>query len=91
MKKIIILLFMLFSLESFAVMNEATCADLITSAVVAQNPGTDPAQIKPYWLAVCQGIIATVRTGTITNSGTATVAGGSSSGPHPVISTGAIQ
>lgn len=72
-------------------MDKNVCADLITNALVANNPGTDPNQIKPYWAIICDKIIETVKTATIDNTGTTVVGSGSSSGSWPTTSIGVIQ
>lgn len=92
MKNLLILLFfMLFVSFAKAQMVSSSCSTLIVNAIVAQNPSTDPAQIKPYWDAVCEGIIATVKTAVVSSTGVCTVTSGSSAGPHPTTSTGGIQ
>lgn len=94
--QLLLLLIVLFVTDAKCALNKTTCASLITAKIKIQNPDTNEAQIKPFWEAICEGLIEHIQTDAVVNStgtGTATITGGSSSGVWPTTDSnvGTIQ
>jgi len=92
----LVLIYMFFLNHADAALNKVTCATLISNKIKIQNPSTDVNRIKPFWEAICEGLIEHIQTDGVVNStgtGTATIGGGSSSGTWPTTDTniGTIQ
>jgi len=94
--QLILLMSILFANDAKSALNKSTCADLIVAKIKIQNPQTDEVQLKPFWEAICDGLIQHIQTDAVVNStgtGTATISSGSSSGAWPTTDTnvGTIQ
>ncbi len=92
----LIFIYAIFPQESKAGLDKSLCADLVVAKIKAQNPDTDVTRLKPFWEAICDGLIEHIQTSAVVNStgtGTATVGSGSSAGAWPTTDTnvGTIQ
>lgn len=57
MRKVIFILLFLMSFSTYADLDKSACADLIVANIQVQNPSGSAAFLKPYWEAICEGII----------------------------------
>ena len=60
MRNLIILLFLIISLDVFGAMDETRCGDAIVAAIKIKNPsitGAGETDLKDYWKIICKEII----------------------------------
>ena len=79
----IILLFVAFCSPARADLNAGQCADSIIARVSTVNSGVIPTRLKPFWQAICQGLIDHVRIEMQINLQTGDILTNSSDGPLP--------
>jgi len=54
---ILILVLLIASWKISSATNESICADLVVAEIKVLNPPADAATLKPYWEAICKGIL----------------------------------
>lgn len=92
MKTYVFIFLALFSFNAKAALDESVCATLVTTELKALNSEILEPRLIPYWTAICKGILNHIKAAAVVNNtGSCTVASGSSAGGWPTTSTGNIQ